>query len=128
VEKYLEHLKKVWLGMGLLLTIETVVFAVTGRTALVPSILLGGCGSYVYSFMLAYRVRRASELDANTAVSYMRAGLGYRLMLVSLVGVIALKIPGISFIPVLLGLFTLQIIIHVYGFLAAIRSLVLKNN
>lgn len=128
MENYSDYLRKLWLGMVLLLAIEIVVLLGLGRDALIPSVLLGGCGSFIYSFMLAYRIKRAAELDANAAVQYMRGGLAFRLMFVSLVGVMALKIPGIYFMPVLLGLFTLQILIHVYGFLAVIRSLVLKNN
>lgn len=113
--------------MGLLLVMEIAVLFCLGRAVLIPSILLGGCGSFIYSFMLAYRVKRATEQAAKPAVPYMRAGLTFRLLFVSLVGVMALRIPGLNFIPVLLGLFTLQIILHIYGFLTVIGSIVLKK-
>jgi hypothetical protein len=128
MEDYLCYLRKIWLGMGLLLVMEIVVLLSFGRAALIPSILLGGCGSFIYSFMLAYRVKRATELAVKAAVPYMRAGLAFRLIFVGFVGIMAYKIPGIHIIPVLLGLCTLQISIYVYGFLTVIKSLVFKNH
>lgn len=122
------HLRRIWFGMGLLLVIEIVVLFSLGRVALIPGILLGGSGSYIYSFMLAYRVKRATDLAAEAAVPYMRAGLAFRLIFVGFVGIMAFKIPGIDIIAVLLGLFTLQIIIHIYGFVAVIKSRIFKQN
>jgi hypothetical protein len=73
--------------------------------------------------MLAHRVKTAAEMNKDTAVGYMRGGLALRLVFVSLVGIMAIKIPGLSFLPVLLGLFTFQIIIHINGFFSVITNI-----
>jgi hypothetical protein len=94
----------------------------TGHTAAIPGLFLGGVASAVYFLLMGYRVRRSAALPPEKAVTYMRSGWIVRLSFVVLILILSLKIQGIDFAAAVLGLFSLQIVVIFNAVLIVVRS------
>jgi hypothetical protein len=115
VETFISRIKQTSLQMGLLLSTFIVISFGFRHGDLIVSLLVGGIGSFVYFFLLAYRVHKAADMHPLVAIRYMRAGLGIRLVFISAIVLISLKLPSIKIIPMFVGLFTYQLVLHFEG-------------
>ena len=97
------------LGLWGFLLLATVYFA--GYAALLSGLLLGTGASMVYFLLMCYRVQKSASLPMAKAVFYMRTGWIMRLTFVLATLIMAVHLPGISLLGVVIGLFSLQIVI-----------------
>jgi hypothetical protein len=58
----------------------------------------------------------------------MRAGLGIRLLFISAIVLISLKLPSINIIPVFVGLFTYQVVLHLEGCLLVSKGIWIQKD
>lgn|GEM_PF-4485364 len=122
MNNFLASAKQTCIMMGLFLTVCMLIAWAFGRGDGVPSLLLGGLGSYIYFFLLAYRVYKSADMHPLVAIRYMRAGSGLRLGLICAFVVIGLKIPGIKFLPLFLGLYTYQFVVRIESLLTVLTA------
>jgi hypothetical protein len=118
--------KRSAIRMGLLLAAEGILLLFLGRGDLISSLLLGGMGSYIYFFMLAHRVRKSADMDPLVAVRYMRAGLGVRLLFISMLSIFALK-QGFHFLAVFWGIFTYQLVLRIEGSVTVVKRFCIRQ-
>jgi hypothetical protein len=128
VETFISRIKQTSLQMGLLLSTYIVISFGFQRGDLIVSLLVGGIGSFVYFFLLAYRVHKAADMHPLVAIRYMRAGLGIRLLFISAIVLISLKLPSINIIPVFVGLFTYQVVLHLEGCLLVSKGIWIQKD
>lgn len=119
---FLASAKRTCVTMGLFLGTSIIVVVAAGRTDILSSMLLGGLGSYIYFFLLAYRVYKSADMHPLVAIRYMRAGTGLRLGFICAMVVIGLKLPGIKFLPLFYGLYTYQFVVHIESMVTVVKE------
>jgi hypothetical protein len=113
------------LQIGLWVAVVAVALFLTGHMGLIPGFIVGTAVSLIYAFLVGYRIRRSATLPPKEAVAYMRTGWLIRLAFIILVLIWSLKMPQINFPAVVVGLFSLQIVILFQGiYLVAKRFLI----
>ncbi len=100
----------------------------SGHQAELPGLILGIAASYGYLLLLALRVYRSSTLSADKAVVSMRIGWLIRLAFILLVLVLAVKVPLIHFGAVIVGLFSLHIILLLTACCFVLQQRLLHRN
>lgn len=98
----------------------------SGKTGMIPGLILGLSGSIVYYLLMCYRVKKSAAMAPAQAVSYMRAGWLIRLSLVVAVLIVSLKVPGIDFMAAVVGLFSLQIVLYSQALITVVKGILRK--
>ncbi len=98
----------------------------SGKTGMIPGLILGLSGSIVYYLLMCYRVKKSAAMAPAQAVSYMRAGWLIRLSLVVAVLIVSLKVPGIEFMAAVVGLFSLQIVLYSQALITVVKGILRK--
>ncbi len=111
------------LGQMALWGLATFVAAfLAGRADLIPGLALGTLTSVIYFLLMCYRVKKMADLPPARAVLYVRTGWLLRLLFISLMLVVSLHVPGVSFLAAVGGLFTLQIVLLLKAVVFVIRE------
>lgn len=125
---FLASMKLICLKMALFLVTCIVIAMGIGRSDVIISLLLGLSGSYIYFFLLAYRVYKSGDMHPLVALRYMRAGTGLRMTFVCIMAVIGLKIPGVQVFPFFFGLFGYQIVVRIDNAYTVLTEHLQSNN
>ena len=94
-----------------------------GRAEFVPGLILGSSGSIIYFLLLSYRIKNSATMTPEQAVGYMRSGWLIRLVFVTAILIVSLKIPAIHFLAAVVGLFSLQIILYTQAVFTVLKGL-----
>ena len=97
-----------------------------GRAEFVPGLILGSSGSIIYFLLLSYRIKNSATMTPEQAVGYMRSGWLIRLVFVTAILIVSLKIPAIDFLAAVVGLFSLQFILYAQAVLTVLKGLLCK--
>lgn len=97
-----------------------------GRAEFIPGLILGGSGSIIYFLLLSYRIKKSTTMTTEQAVGYMRSGWLIRLIFITAILIMSLKIPEIHFLAAVVGLFSLQIILYAQAVFTVLTGLLSK--
>lgn len=123
-QEFASGIKSFLLRIGLWIVVVGLGLFFSGHMDLFPGFMVGTAVSLIYAFLVGYRVKRSAALPPKEAVAYMRTGWLVRLSFIILVLTLSLKMPQINFPAVVVGLFSLQIVIMFHGtYLVAKRFL-----
>jgi len=124
MQEYSIEIKKTLLQItawGILLG-ANVYFA--GYKELLVGLLLGIAASMVYFLLLSYRIHKSADMPIEKAVLYMRIGWLNRLVFIILMLFLSAKIPGINFWSVVIGLFSLHMVMLFKSVVLILKGLV----
>ena len=97
-----------------------------GRAEFVPGLILGSSGSVIYFLLLSYRIKNSATMTPEQAISYMRSGWLIRLVVVTAILIVSLKVPAFHFLAAVVGLFSLQFILYAQAVLTVLKGLLCK--
>lgn len=121
--EYRNEVRRTMAGMAVWGVLAAAGLCLTQRQYMLPGFLLGLSSSFCYYALLSFRVRQSAEMPPEKVVSYMRMGWLVRLSFIVLVLILALIMPGIGFLPTIIGLFSFQIIMVLQAALVVAASL-----
>jgi len=96
---------------------------ITGHGWRISGLVMGIMGSILYCLLLWYRVLKSTDMPADKAIFYMRAGWLMRLFFIVFMLFLYIKIPALDFWAAVVGLFTLQIVIAGNAIIFVVRNI-----
>lgn len=107
-------------------TVVVLSACLAGNIFLIPGFLFGFAANVLYYILLCLRVKKSADMPPQQAIIYMRYGWIIRLGFILAVLVIGVKLPGIEFWAVALGLFSLKIVLIMQAVVIVTKGLITR--
>ena len=127
MNEYVIEVRRTLSQMAVVVAVFLLGAALAGREGAVFGVLLGGVASFIYFLQMCYRVKRSAGMPPDKAVTYMQTGWIVRLFLILLVATLGLKMEQIDFPAVVIGLFSLHIVIVFNAVAVVAKSLLTRQ-
>lgn len=110
MHEFLLEVRRTLLQMTILVLVMCAGAYLAGRGTVAVGLLVGLAAGIVYYLLLGYRVKKCIAVPVDKAVFIMRIGWGIRFVFIILVLLAALINDNIDFFAVVVGLFSLHIV------------------
>ncbi len=127
MQEYIVEIKKTIMQMMVWGILICTAAYLAGYPESIAGLMIGIFTSVIYLLLMSYRVKKSSEMPVKQAILYTQIGWLIRLGFIVAMLLMSTKLPGIDFFSVVLGLFTLQIVLFLQAAVIVTKSFFVRS-